>query len=68
MLQQLLATTRENERVIAQAVDEDSSTMAIVTALRADFGAVQPAEPRDSIAVPRQTTLPCGAICGSKSC
>ena len=50
-LQQLLTTTRENERVIAQAIYEDSSTMAIVTALRADFGAAQPGEPRDSIAV-----------------
>ncbi|MEP6999909.1 MAG: hypothetical protein ABI969_05495 [bacterium] len=50
-LEQLLATTRENEHVIAQAIYEDSSTAAIVTALRNDVDASASTQPRDSIAV-----------------
>ncbi|MEP6729055.1 MAG: hypothetical protein ABJE10_00390 [bacterium] len=50
-LTQLLATTRENERIIAQAIFEDSSTMVIDGTLRRDFAAPTTTLPNDSVAV-----------------
>jgi hypothetical protein len=50
-LAQLLATTRENERLIAQAIYEDSSTMVIDAAMRRDFAAPAATLPNDSVAV-----------------
>ena len=50
-LSQLLATTRENERLINQAIFEDSSTVALDAAMRADFAQAAPTLPNDSVAV-----------------
>jgi hypothetical protein len=50
-LAQLLATTRENERLIAQAIYEDSSTAVIDATMRRDFAAPVATLPNDSVAV-----------------
>ena len=50
-LTQLLATTRENERIINQAIFEDSSTASIDGAMRNDFAQDVATLSNDSVAV-----------------